>query len=111
MPRGRILRAHGLDYHLFADDLQLYVFVTPIQAQLDGAIGRLERCCEDIRAWMRSNFLKLNDAKTEVLLIGSRQQLKKISSGVMVGDSLIAPVTSVRDLGAVFDTNVTMPPM
>ena len=50
-------------------------------------------------------------SKTEVLLVGLRQQLKKVSpSGVMVGDSLIAPVTSVRDLGAVFDTNITMVP-
>ena len=53
----------------------------------------------------------LNDSKTEVLLIGSCQQLKDISlSGVIIGDSLIAPVTSVRDLGAVFDTNMTMVP-
>ena len=60
---------------------------------------------------MRGNFLKLNDSKTEVLLVGSRRQLKKISlSGVMVGDSLIATVTSVRNLGAVFDTNMIMVP-
>ena len=26
MPLGRILRAHDLDYHFFADDSQLYVF-------------------------------------------------------------------------------------
>ncbi len=32
---GRI-RAHGLDYHLFADDSQLYVFVKPVQANVDG---------------------------------------------------------------------------
>ena len=74
-PLGRIIRAHGLDYHLFADDSQLYVFVKPVQANVDGAIGRLEKCCHDIRTWMRRNFLKLNDDKMEVLLIGSRQQL------------------------------------
>ena len=111
MPLGRILRAHGLDYHFFKDDSQLYVFVSPIQAQLNGAVGRLERCCRDIRIWMRSNFLKLNDGKTEVLLVGSRQQLKKISlSGVIVGNTAIAPVSSVRNLGMVFDTNMTMVP-
>ena len=73
-PLGRIIRAHGLDYHIFADDSQLYVFVKPVQANVDGAIGRLEKCCHDIHTWMRRNFLKLNDDKTEVLLIGSRQQ-------------------------------------
>ena len=111
MPLGRILRAHDLDYHFFADDSQLYVCFRPIQAQLNGAIGRLQRCCEDIRTWMRGNFLKVNDSKTEVLLVGSGRQLKKISlSGVMVRDSLIAAVTSVRNLGAVFDTNMAMVP-
>ena len=108
---GRIIRAHDLDYRLFADDSQLYVFVKPVQANVDGAIGRLEKCCQDIRTWMRSNFLNLNDGKTEVLLIGSRQQLSKIAlPGVTVGESLIAPATTVRDLGAVFDMHMTMVP-
>ena len=31
-------------------------------------------------AWMGRNFLKLNDDKVEVLLIGSSRQLKKIST-------------------------------
>ena len=110
-PLGRIIRAHGLEYHLFADDSQLYVFVKPVEANVDGAIGRLEKCCHDISTWMRRNFLKLNDDKTEVLLIGSRQQLSKIAlPGVTVGESLIAPATVVRDLGAVFDTHMTMVP-
>ena len=60
-PLGRITRAHGFHNHLFADDSQLYVFVKPVQANVDGAIGRLEKCCHDIRTWMRSNVLMLND--------------------------------------------------
>ena len=60
---------------------------------------------------MQSNFLKLNDGKTEVLLIGSRQQLSMIAlPGVTVGESLITPAIAVRDLGAVFDTHMTMVP-
>ena len=40
---------------------------------------------------------------------GSRQQLSKIAiPGVTVGESLIAPATAVRDLGAVFDTHMTI---
>ena len=86
-PLGRIIRAHGLEYHLFADDSQMYLFVKPVQANVDGTIGILEKSCHEIRTWMRSNFLKLNDGKTEVLLIGSRQQLSKIAlPGVTVDD-------------------------
>ena len=73
-------------------------------------VGCMQRCCEDIRTWMRGNFLKLNDSKAEVLLVGSRQQLKISLFGAMDGDSHIAPATSVRDLGAVFGSNMTMVP-
>ena len=105
-PLGRIIGALGLAYHLFADDTQLYVFVKPVQANVDGAIGRLEKCCHDISTWMRRNLLKLNDDKTEVLLIGSRKELsKKALPGVTVVELVIAPATRFTDLGAVFDTH------
>lgn len=108
-PLGRIICAHGLDYHFFADDSQLYIFVKPTQANINCAISLLQDCCEDIRVWMRNNFLKLNDGKTEAMLIGSKLQVSKISlPGVSIGDSQISPAPAVRDLGAVFDTNMTM---
>ena len=79
-----------------------------VQANIDGAIGIVEKCCHDIRTWMRRYFLKLLLAyvdNTEALLIGLRQQLSNIVlPGVTVGESLITPAAAVRDLGAVFDT-------
>ena len=50
---GRIICAHVMEYHLFADDSKLYVFVKPVQANVDGAIGRLDKCWHDISTWMR----------------------------------------------------------
>ena len=44
----------------------------------DEAVFSLERCISDICAWMTNNYIKLNDTKTEFLVIGSRQQLTKI---------------------------------
>ena len=32
---------------------------------------------EEIRLWMRDNFLKLNDSKTEYLIIGSKHHTSK----------------------------------
>ena len=92
MPLSRILRDHGLEYHFFTEDSQLFMFMEPVQAQVDGCVGRLGLCCTDIRAWMARNFLKLRGDKTGVLLIGSNLQLKEISiSGVKVGHAMIAP--------------------
>ena len=53
----------------FPDDSQLFLFVEPVQAQVDGCVERLGLCCSDIGAWMGRNFPKLNDDKTAVLLI------------------------------------------
>ena len=82
------------------DDAQLYAIVRQIQANVDWAVGGLERCCQDICTSMKTNFLKLKDGKTEVLLIGSRHLLSKVSMpGVSVGKSLILRSITVRNLG------------
>ena len=58
---------------------------------------------------MVSNRLLINDSKTEFLIIGSRQQLANINvEGVTVGDAMITPVSSVRNLGVWFDQHMTM---
>ena len=53
--------------------------------------------------------LMINESKTEFLIIGSRQQLRKINvEGVTVGDAMITPVTYVKNLGVWFDQHMTM---
>ncbi|CAH3033644.1 unnamed protein product [Pocillopora meandrina] len=47
----------------------------------------------NIRLWMLNNDLKLNDDKTEFLIIGTSQQLGKLDNiSIRVGDSDIHPV-------------------
>ena len=58
---------------------------------------------------MRANKLKINDGKTEFLLIGSKKQLNKITiDSIRIGVSEIQPATSVKNLGAVIDSNLSM---
>ena len=60
---------------------------------------------------MKANFLKLNDDKTEFLLFGSHQQLSMVNiEHINVGDSSIAAVSQARNLGAIFDSSMTMKP-
>ena len=55
--------------------------------------------------------MKLNDDKTEFLIIGTSQQLKKVRIDTLsVGDAIISPVLSARNLGAYFDSNMTLVP-
>ena len=75
----------------------------------DEAVRAMEVCIADIRGWMASHQLMLNDSKTEFVIIGSRQQLTKVNiDGIQVGATEIKPVKSVRSLGAWFDTTMSM---
>lgn len=52
---------------------------------------------------MISNGLKLNQDKTELLLISSRYRPRAFLHSVQVGDEEILPSTSARNLGVIFD--------
>ena len=59
---------------------------------------------------MSCNFLKLNSAKTEVLLIGTYQQLAKLNVNELdvAGVKVKLQDKPVRNLGVMFDKNMTM---
>ena len=96
--------------HCYADDSQLYISFSPkAHSGQDDAVASIEHCIQDIRQWMSQDKLLMNDAKTELILIGTRQQLAKITiDGITVGHSVIAPQSPVRNLGAWLDSNLSM---
>ena len=99
-PVRDIIWKYNLNYHVYADDTQLYITFKSSQEPADSCITMLEKCIQEIRSWMRQNFLKLNDEKTEFLLIGLRQQLSKVSLPfITIGDSQITPSSQARNLG------------
>ena len=105
----QIASSHLPEIHGFADDTQLYLSFKPDEASSQEAILRMEHCISDMRSWMISNRLLINDSKTEFLIIGSRQQLSKVNiSCVRVGDSLISSAKNARNLGAWFDSSMSM---
>ena len=73
------------------------------------AIRNLEKCIEDVRTWMLTHRLKINDSKTEFILLGTKQQLEKINiSEISVGRASVKAVSKVKNLGVIFDSNMTM---
>ena len=58
---------------------------------------------------MYQDKLLMNDAKTELLLIGARQQLAKVTiDAITIGHSVIAPQSLVRNLGVWLDSDLSM---
>lgn len=105
-----IIEKHLPNSHGFADDSQLYLSFRPEGRNCeDDAVKIMEKCIIDVRAWLISRKLRFNDFKTEFLIIGSYQQLRKIEiNSVHVGDTVILPVKSIRNLGAWFDERMSM---
>lgn len=102
----RILEKHLPDAHAFADDTQLYVSFKPdSDADQLSAVAAMENCIHDIKDWMLCDKLKLNDGKTEFLIIGTRQQLAKVNfSSLRIGDTTINSTEKARNLGFWFDS-------
>ena len=68
-PLGDIARSHGLPYHFYADDSQLYVsFKTSSFEDMVSCKSKIEACVTDIDPWMIMNKLKMNGEKTEILV-------------------------------------------
>ena len=70
----------------------------------------MNKCVDDLRNWMITDKLMINDDKTEFLLIGTRQQLAKSNTvcSITVGEYDIDPSLCVRNLGAWFDSHLSM---
>ena len=58
---------------------------------------------------MFQNKLKLNDSKTEFMIIGTPQQTSKLDvTSIKVGNSLVKPSKTVRNLGLWLDSSLNM---
>jgi hypothetical protein len=106
-PVAKIAAKYGVSIHLYADDTQLYIPFDPSKSS--EAISQLESCIAEIREWMGSNFLKLNESKTEFIVIGSKQQLSLVQCKVIrLGNDEIKCVNEVKNIGAILDTTLSM---
>ncbi len=97
------MQAHGFSYHCSADDTQLYLSFRPddptVAAQISG-------CLADISAWMKEHHLQLNLAKTELLVFPATPTLQHDFT-IQLGSSTITPSSLVRNLGVIFDEQLT----
>ena len=111
LPLGAIIRKHGMEFQMYADDTQIYCSICPVTVDgISQAVSNIEACVSEVNVWMASNFLKLNADKTEVLVIAFRTQLAKFDLLFMkLADADVAVQSNpISNLGVMFDTGMTM---
>ncbi len=105
LPLGNIIRKHGVSFHCYADDTQLYISSRPGETH---QIEKLMECIVDIKNWMTSNFLLLNSEKTEVLIIGPKTPTSNNLEHCLTLDGCsVDSSSSVRNLGVLFNSNLS----
>ena len=70
----------------------------------------IELCLFDLRNWMTINKLKLNTDKTELAVFYSKFRAKPDLFSIKVGNQIIHPKKSLKNIGAIFDETVSMLP-
>lgn len=112
LPLGLIIDAHGIGRHGYADDGQmLRRFSLKDISSLYEARDHLQVCAGEVRNWLIQNKLKVNDDKTEFMVIAPKHfhtRLQGLDITIKVGQSDISPSSCVRDIGATLDQYMNM---
>ena len=110
LPLSQIIKAHNMALHIYADDTQMYCFFDVKSTnEANNALSVLTQCVEDVRIWMTQSLLKLNEDKTEFLVISSPyyQELVRHTT-LKVGDAVISSSEQCRNLGVIFDSKMNL---
>ena len=70
-PLSAIIDSHSIIHHSFADDLQLQMSAPP--DRISEVLHSIQSCISDVNGWATANMLKLNDNKTELMLVTSKR--------------------------------------
>ena len=102
---GDICHRNGIEFHLYADDTQVYMTFKPgVPMAKEECITKIEKSIGKIDIWMSQNLLKLNRDKTEFIIFRTRQQLVKAGDiHLQIGPDKVVRVEHVRKWGNIMD--------
>ena len=107
-PLSAIIDSHSIIHHSVADNIRLQM-----SASHDGIselLHSIQSCISYVKAWATANMLKLNDNKTEFMLVTSKctKHLHSLPTSITIGNAQIPFKQSVNKLGFALDCHLTM---
>jgi len=101
-----VLSTFDVRHHVYADDLNI---VSAFSADI-GALTHLEQATSAVHNWYTANGLLLNSDKSEVLIAGTRPQLRKIHQPITITVAGVALKCkeNVTLLGVQIDSGLSM---
>ena len=89
---GKIIQSHGINFHCYTDDTQLYLSMKPEELE---PLAKLQGCLKNIKTWMSSAFWFKIRIKQRLLSL-----VPNLRNGL--ADFTLASSTTVRNLGVIF---------
>jgi hypothetical protein len=107
-PLLTLIDRHTISNQSFADDTQLYRSSSPLMVQ--AAVRELQTCISDVRDWMSHSKLKLNDDKTEALLVHTSRSFSHCykPDTLSVGDTQVQFSSFARNLGYILADSMSL---
>ena len=106
IPLGDIARNHGVRFHAYADDCQLYIAF--LKETVPTIKSKMENLLVDVKKWMTTNMLKLNDDKTEIIALDGPRRTPVELQSLTVGNEEVVISKVIRLLGVDIDANLSL---
>ena len=70
----------------------------------------MQSCISDVKAWATANMRKLNDNKTELMLVTSKitKHIHNLPTSITIGNAQVPFKQSVKNLGFTLECHLTM---
>ena len=106
-PVSNIITSHGMSFHQYTDDTQLYISATP--EKVHPSFDVVNICTKALQIWLLQNGLCLNPEKSEGILVGTKFQLQKVDRiSVKVADCKIPLRTMMKNLGVIINNKLSL---